>query len=1124
MKISLGVLTILLLSAVPLYAAGGGELGAQSAAATSPQEAARGLRESQGTVPRDAATARSLAALLDRYAAPGRFAAYERYWDLLGPDGADEEKRNALRRMVVLSLEERKPEQTEKYLALYRQAGGTDLALPDPASGNTASSLYGTIEIPGPLPAFARMAALAPDVSPELLLSALARNISISGYRSMGPEGGMQETEYLRLVFRYLQQAQDLAKLAGERKVLRIGECESTETGELLKILGYRMRGGCGGDLVLETVNPTKAFITVDSGFPLADLEQALRTNRPFAYDMTPTKIPILYGPDYWALNDPKKEKSPIQVLLSDPALCRLYLSLAKLETNTAEIIRKDIELEKLRAFSHVIDFYGAMFHVENGRVVTPGGAKAQAKWEKMVGASVSKPSEFFMKLISSDDGWLACYYDALYRIEGPAKEYLTEPERMERFYEALRGKITSPGPARPVFRANTDMLIFTHRLRLDADGRPHIPGTLAVWKELFADKKFVDDRRLRRAAPGWRDADDLIAALFGLSRSYVENLPLRMFIATSEMNRLRDRPLEPATVQLLLNEYNTLRSQYSLLTESPHLSDEAIRQFVETALATQKIRNEELRADTVGSLQGLLGLWQIYTRHGILRGPDVDSTFRKILESVGKPENEAQLFANARKGVQDLLAATGGAGGADPQKHIVNLLAGVRNAGDPAVLAKQTQTINTIVDAQNLLTLTDLFTLDDQLQGAASGGAIDTSLVNRLTAQIGRIQSARASLSTDEKNALSFGRIAEQHVEHERKVRLRAEVDKNSNSPEKMLALREELAPHLRDTLVGLVYAHYAPPGGQILLTNSQFVRYHDFSGLPGTDYSWAPTEVAGVGWSATSGGRLMGSLSELPYALAQAEQNFLVPDREQALIWGDLVPQVLLTATVPRWWNVSPTQVHYVALLQRAGKSLLAEAVVDATVRGQVMASLDHCSNPHRVSEVRRAIQRRDPKAATELLMPSELFRVGLDVLAANRTLQSPIYTEIRHLQQSDPSVKMETISDLFGSPKPALTHSYRPELLGLRTMPTMMGYSSRLMAETWESGALYWAEISDRLEMKPEELNITIPEWTRETIEGIFATHLEDWPALLRSMRRVGESKVNGSSESTPMGGGQ
>ena len=40
------------------------------------------------------------------------------------------------------------------------------------------------------------------------------------------------------------------------------------------------------------------------------------------------------------------------------------------------------------------------------------------------------------------------------------------------------------------------------------------------------------------------------------------------------------------------------------------------------------------------------------------------------------------------------------------------------------------------------------------------------------------------------------------------------------------------------------------------------------------------------------------MGSLSGLPYALAEAEQNFLIPTQTQALIWGDLVPQMMLTA----------------------------------------------------------------------------------------------------------------------------------------------------------------------------------------------------------------------------------
>jgi len=52
------------------------------------------------------------------------------------------------------------------------------------------------------------------------------------------------------------------------------------------------------------------------------------------------------------------------------------------------------------------------------------------------------------------------------------------------------------------------------------------------------------------------------------------------------------------------------------------------------------------------------------------------------------------------------------------------------------------------------------------------------------------------------------------------------------------------------------------------------------------------------------------------------------------------------------------------------------------------------------------------------------------------------------------------------------------------------------------------LYWAALADQVHVSPAQLNVLIPEWTQKTVEKIFATHLEDWPALLRSLRLVGE----------------
>ncbi len=76
----------------------------------------------------------------------------------------------------------------------------------------------------------------------------------------------------------------------------------------------------------------------------------------------------------------------------------------------------------------------------------------------------------------------------------------------------------------------------------------------------------------------------------------------------------------------------------------------------------------------------------------------------------------------------------------------------------------------------------------------------------------------------------------------------------------------------------------HCAPPGAQILHTNPLFVRSHDFIGATGSEQTWKATNLYGAGGRATLVGVWSDRSRSLPYALAQAEQNFLVPTREQA------------------------------------------------------------------------------------------------------------------------------------------------------------------------------------------------------------------------------------------------
>jgi hypothetical protein len=1056
--------------------------------------------------PKDTTVLSEYAEFLDRYGDPAARGAYEKLLEALG--SGDPARRAAVaRRLVTLDLLAADNVAAGMHLEIYKATGGAGLALP---AANATQDPTHTVTIPGPLRSFGRMAAISSDLMPEGVLGALARNVVTNGYQASHSNDALEQTEYLKLVHRYLSEARELEKLAGADKTIKVETCESESAGELLKILGYRMRGGCGSEVVLETVNASRAFLTTDSGFPLSELEQALRTNRPFVYDFHPAVVSVLYGPDYWLSAKEKGSGEFIDAFLSDPALCRLYLGLSKLDRDTAEELRKAMPVQRLRAYSHVLDFFGGMFEIRNGKAVTPGGARSAAAWTELVGVSPDKGAAFFERLLAKDDGWMASLYDALARMNGPVKDYLTEPARMKRFYAAIKGRVSSPGPARPVFRSNADMMLLTTRLQLDANGKPHIPGSIEVWRELFVHHPHGKyDGKLTKLAASWKDPDDVLEALFALTRKAVENEPLKIFMSISDLDRQRATPLEPATVDRMAREFRSYGAQYAIFNDAPSVSDKTINQFLDTAGTISKIKDPLLRSDTAGTLQALVGLWQIFCRQGTLPAAQADSTLSSILNGFGQVHGDRDLFDGGRAGVRLLLAATGGKEDINPQDRFIDLLSGVGDHTDTESHTALVEEMIRILQAQRILPLNVLFDLADHLESLSRGEKLNTALVNRLASRIAEIQLPRSSLTGVEKNAYAFGYWTEKHVEQQRKLNMRAAIEKAGGDPEKLKSARGLLAPFLRDTLVALNYAHYAPPGAQILYTNPLFARGHDFLGVQGSNHTWRSTELFGTGWPSNGGGRLVGSLAGLPYALAEAEQNFLVPSQTQALIWGDLVPQMILSSKIPRWWNVTPVQMHWLGLHIRYAQSLLAEAAVDPTVRESVLEILGSQAPPARTGIVRRLLEQGDVRAAVEKVTPSEMFVLAKEMVDRKKDGSGTFAAEIRRLAADSPSqVNYKVISRAFGTPKPTLANSYQPELLNLRTFPTLMGYSSRIMAESWESNTLYWAALADEVHLPPSQLNVLIPEWTRRVVERIFASHLEDWPALLKSLRFVGE----------------
>ena len=681
--------------------------------------------------PRDASTLELWARFLDQRRDPGTKAAYEKILAL--PALEPNLRLEVTRRLAHIDLLSGRRDEAAARLAGL--SGGPQLP---PASTNSSSLPMGEIYIPGPITGFARMAALSPDLEPEHVLTALARNVVTNGYQAVGGSESLEQTEYLKLVLRYLSQSRELEALAGPSRKIRIENCDSSLTGDLLKILGFRMRGGCGSEVVLETVNASRAFITMDSGFPLAELEEALRTNRPFNLDWSQTRIPILYNSEYWLSAKEKYTGEVIDAFINDPALCRLYLGLAKLDPATAAEVRRTMPVQKVRAFAHVFDFFGGMFRIRDGKVVVPGGARAANAWADLVGGSPNDGVDFVEKLVTKDDGWMASYFDALSRIEGPTLNYLTEPERLKRFYAALRGKITSPGPARPVFRANTDLMLLTTRLRVLPNSQPYVPGGIEIWKQLFIKHPHGKyDGKLTKAANNWKDPDDVIEALFALSRKAVENEPLKIFLALSDIDRKRPKPMESATADRLAREYRTYGAQYPIFSEVPTLSDQTILLFMDTADTVSDIRDNVDRADAAGLLQSLTGLWQIMCRHRLIPPEQADATLRTILAAFEKPKSDQDLFDFGRKGVLTLMQASGSPAEANPQDRMIDLLAGSASTPDQETLGQLRDQMMRVFEAQRLVSLKVIFDLADHLESLSRGEKLNTALLNRLASRV---------------------------------------------------------------------------------------------------------------------------------------------------------------------------------------------------------------------------------------------------------------------------------------------------------------------------------------------------------------------------------------------------
>jgi hypothetical protein len=717
--------------------------------------------------------------------------------------------------------------------------------------------------------------------------------------------------------------------------------------------------------------------------------------------------------------------------------------------------------------------------------------------------------------LVAKDGGWLAAYFDDLSSVPLAQQTHFTEPARLKHLYEMFLGKDSSDAGA-GVFRHDAGLLLLMTRLRWEPNGDPYVPGDLEVWKKVFRQKtEFKIVRDWGRRAMRWDHPNQLLDGLFAISRISTDAGPLQSYLMLSELDAKRapGHRLRPQTVALMANKFSDFSDQYLVFSEFSDLDDASITGFLQVVSALNNIPREPLRGNALGTFQASEGLWQILARQGEIPSEALNDSWQKMIRPFGKIGSPAQVFDAGRSALNDLLAAATGKPDVSQDK-IINLLAGPHQSTPEARSMHEliANRIRSVLDEQRLVSLDTLLALDDGLRDAVHGNFSGDALLP-LAGELREFEMPQPIFRNSEREQWAAGIYNNRHTELQMRTNL-AKIIKAPSSPEQLAEARGQLAPFLRDTLVGLNYAYYEPPGAQILHHNPLFVRSHDFAGdtVVGLERLWQAPQLFGAGSPAGGGAHLVGSLADLPYVLATAEQDFLAPRNVKALIWRELVPGLLTNAVVPRWWNVSQNELHAVSLYQRSGEEILAACAHDDELRNKVMNILSERMIPQRSERVGQALRSGQVPEVLSQLMPADTFYLAAEY--QQRFPQEPnsfgaAGNELATLRQrySD-EVSWERLSRDFGVPHRVLTQSYARELLNLPPFPVFMGYANRLFAETWDSNNLYWARLADEKGYSPVMLNRLVPELTRRMVEKIFATDFEDWPALLRAARETGE----------------
>lgn len=290
----------------------------------------------------------------------------------------------------------------------------------------------------------------------------------------------------------------------------------------------YRVETDNGDAKVALRARLAQVGVNVDA------IKQSLMRGEPLVVEAPSITVPLPLSPQTWSNVIFEREVPRRRLfveILNDPAARLLYHGLIGLDAETRRWMGSQPQLlrrlyrdqEAIRSFA----LFGPALKITGGRVVVPGGAKAEQRWAAALDVDVAKPDRFVRRLFDHDGGRTAGLYFTVAGVDAARQAFLLSTadavrdgnDRFKRLVSSFANCYPENATHYPFLLRSYDSALLLLELGISDTGVPAGPQWRRFWSRALEGDNLPDSpaNELRNLADdGTVDAAWMVDRLCG--------------------------------------------------------------------------------------------------------------------------------------------------------------------------------------------------------------------------------------------------------------------------------------------------------------------------------------------------------------------------------------------------------------------------------------------------------------------------------------------------------------------------------------------------------------------------------------------------------------------------------